>query len=151
MNGYFYVLVVTAVCGGICSVLVEGGFEKYIKYIAALVCTLVMITPLKDLDMDFESQEFWDLEEVFSDSGTELYPLAAEMTEIRGEEYISQMVFSQFGIKALSVDIKIDWGQTEPVIQDIEVVLPKEEAEKKQDIGDYLKKLLGGEVRIIEG
>ncbi len=151
MNGFFYTLLVTSVCGAVCTMLSGNGFEKYIKYIASLVCICVMLSPLKELDLSsmFDVDADIGIENTESPEG--LYPLAAEITEERAESYINDIVFSEFGIKPKATDIKIDWDSNEPMIENITVVFKKEDIHCKESAQDYLKNVLGGEVKIIEG
>ncbi len=150
MSGYFYTLILTSVCGSACALLASGGFEKYIKYIAALVCTVLMISPFKDINTAEITQGFTEMSESF-DASDGLYPMATQMTEDRAEEYISQIVFSEFGIYPLYTNIKIDWDQTEPIIEKITVALEREHINNSEGIKKYLREILGGEVEIIEG
>lgn len=150
MSGYFYMLIITSVCGSVCSLLASGGFEKYIKYIVALICTVLMLSPFRDMELKEITNVGTDISELYNQSEG-LYPLATEMTESRAEEYISQIVFSEFGITPLYTDIKIDWEQPEPVIQQIIIAVDSENMDVAEDIKKHLKDILGGEVEIIEG
>ena len=151
MNGFFYTLLVTSVCGAICVSLSVGGFEKYMKYIASLVCVCVIVSAVRSVDFS----KYFDWNNAFSESFPEtsegLYPLATEIAEERTERYISEIVFSKFGINTVGCDIKIDWEQDEPVIESIHVFLTTENLKKKDDVADYLAETLGGEVEIVEG
>ncbi len=151
MNGYFYTLLVASVCGAVCSTLAWGGFEKYIKYIASLVCVCLMISPFRDIDID--SAIDFD-EKLISVSAPEteggLYTIAYGMTETRTEEYISEIVFAKFGIKPVYADIKIDWATNEATITDISVALSKQDMAYADKTKAYLLDTLGGEVNIIE-
>jgi len=150
MSGYFYMLIITSVCGSVCTLLASGGFEKYIKYIVALICTVLMLSPFRDMEITEIEDSFSDISASFEQSEG-LYPLAAEMTEARTEEYISQIVFSEFGIYPLYTNIKIDWEQPEPIIENIIIAVGSEDMSFSEDIKKYLKDILGGEVEIIEG
>lgn len=151
MNGFFYTLLVTSVCGAVCTMLSGVGFEKYIKYIASLVCICVMLSPLKEIDVSslFDMETNFEIENTQESEG--LYPLATEITEENAESYINEIVFSEFGIKPKATDIKIDWDSNEPIIENITVVFQKEDMHCKDSAEDYLKNVLGGEVKIIEG
>ncbi len=149
MNGYFYTLIITSVCGSLCTLLVSGGFEKYIKYVVALICTVLMLLPISKLDLSEIQQTVNELPEI-SDMSQGLYPIATQMTESRAEEYISQMVFSEFGINPIYTHIEIDWEQPEPIIQSIKIALDSENVSKSKEIKKYLKDVLGGEVEIVE-
>ncbi len=151
MNGYFYTLLVASICGAMCAMLAWGGFEKYIKYIASLICVCLMIMPLREVDVSEALNLEAENSDVFLEVSCEgLYDLAAEMTEERAETYISDIVFSQFGIKTVYADIKIDWKSEEPIVENISVALAKEDMGAESKVREYLSKELGGEVNIIE-
>ena len=150
MKGYFYILLVASVCGTMCSMLVSGGFEKYIKYICSLVCLILMILPFREIDLkkSFEDYEV-SLESEEGEQG--LYKISSELAESRAEDYISEIVFSQIGIKPLSSDIKIDWALTEPIIESVTVSLSHDDMKMAEETRKYLFDVLGGEVDVVEG
>ena len=151
MSGYFYTLLVASVCGAVCMMLAWGGFEKYIKYIASLICVALLISPLREIDISAAITDSFDRSEDESSlSMNGLYAVSEQMTEQKAEEYICNIVFSEFGIKAMDADIKIEWGKTEAVINGIELVLNKEDMSRAEDIKKYLFSVLGGEVSIVE-
>ena len=152
MKGYFYTLLITAVCGSICVMLSWGGFEKYIRYIASLVCVALIITPFRNIDVsDIEEYAKGEIGNEITGNTSELYSLASDMTEKRAEDYISQIVFSRFGINTVYTDIKIDWDKEEPVIESIYVALSQDDMTNAQSAKDYLTDVLGGEVTVVEG
>ncbi len=152
MKGYFYTILIASVCGAICSMMAWGGFEKYTKYIASLVCVALIITPFRNIDvsyiLDTVNQE---ITAEIDASVPELYESASDMAEKRAEEYISQIVFSQFGINAVSTDIKIDWDEEEPIIESIHVALDSGDMDEAESAKEYLMRVLGGEVTVVEG
>lgn len=151
MRGYFYSLLVASVCTSVCSMAVSGGFEKYIKYIASLICVAVMVSPIRQMDLS-ELTDRAEAELSAFDTDNELfYKTAGDMTEERSEEYINQIVFDRFGIKPLCSHIEIDWGEEEPLIENIKVCLSPEDFGKSTEVESYLFNILGGEVEIVEG
>lgn len=152
IGGYFYTLLVASVCGAVCAMLAWGGFEKYIKYIASLVCIVLLVSPFRSIDIS-QMMEGAEEDTAASDSVSAdgLYSLASEMTEERAEEYISGLVFSEFGINAVYTDIKIDWGSDDPIIESISVALDGSDMAYAAEAEEYLVRVLGGEVKIVEG
>lgn len=151
IKGYFYALLVTSVCSSVCAIAVSGGFEKYIKYIASLICVAVMVSPFRNIDVS-EITEKAKAEFTFSEaSETLLYETAGEITEERAKVYINDIVFNKFGIKPLSANIEIDWGKEEPIIESITLTLSSADFPRKDEVKGYLYTALGGEVEIIEG
>ena len=151
MSGYFYTLLVASVCGTVCMMLAWGGFERYIKYIASLICVVLLISPLREIDISAALSDSLDHSQAEPDSPvTDLYAISEQMTENTAEKYIRDIVFSEFGINAVSADIKIEWGKTEAVIKNIDLVLNENDMNEADNIKKYLFSVLGGEVRIIE-
>lgn len=149
MNGYFYTLLVTSVCGTVCSMLAWGGFEKYIKYIAALICVSVMIFPLRSLHFNSgEIENYVSMPQGEYDNL--LYSTAESLTEENAKKYIAEIVLSKFGINTVTVNINIDWNREDPTITSISVAVPKTENVQLSEIKDYLIQALGGEVTVIE-
>ncbi len=149
MKGYFYVIILTSVCGSLCTLLADGGYEKYIKYIVALICAVIILSPFRELDLKEIENALSDthINENISDG---LYPLATDLTEEKTKEYISSIVFSKFGINPISINIKIDWSREEPIIQEIKVYLDSDSMKHSREISEYLSMALGGEVYVDE-
>lgn len=150
MKSYFYVLLVASVCGTMCSMLANGGFERYIKYICSLVCICLMIMPFREIDLS-KTINAPDFPLDFEEPEKGLYSVSSQLAETRAEDYISEIVFSQIGIKPQSADIKIDWTLTEPIIESITVSLAYEDMEKAEETKSYLSNVLGGEVNVVAG
>ncbi len=149
VSNYFYILLLTSVCGAVCAVLAHGGYEKYIKYIASLICVLIMISPLRNIDISDilnVAEENISVPQIES----QLYQNTLALTENSAESYISQIVFDKFGIKPSYVNIEIVWDKEEPVIQNITLALSGDGIKHKESINEYLFHVLGGEVEIIE-
>lgn len=142
-------LLFASVCGAVCALLAGAGFEKYVKYIAALVCVFMMIAPLKGIVLDeYGLSGIGELSvgEISVDA-----PLIAEqMAEENAEAYICEIVFGKFGIKEVSANIVIDWSGPDAVIREITVAVPAEENGIIGEIRDYLVQTLGGEVNVVE-
>ena len=80
-----------------------------------------------------------------SDTGT---PGELAVYENRASEYISETVYSEYGIKPLGVNIKIEWVGESPTVTHISLALP-EGSGKADAIREYLAAEYGGEVEII--
>lgn len=130
--------------------LAWGGFEKYIKYIASLVCVVLLISPLRSIDMSFISDAEYGVSSESTEAVSDIYAMTAALTEQSAEKYISDLVFSEFGIKAVTADIKIEWSKNEAVIESIVLVLSKGDMNRSDDVKKYLFSVLGGEVSVVE-
>lgn len=142
-------LLFASVCGAICAMLAGAGFEKYVKYIASLVCVCMMLAPLKGvMHADFDLPDHGDIGgyEISADA----LSIAGQMAEENAEAYICEIVFGKFGIKEVSANIVIDWSEPNAVIQEITVAVPEEENGRIGEIRDFLVQTLGGEVNVVE-
>ena len=140
MKGYFIALLAASICSAICVSLAGEGYEKYINYVCALVCAVMLVSPLCGLDISavLPGAEL-------SDTGT---PGELAVYENRASEYISETVYSEYGIKPLGVNIKIEWVGESPTVTHISLALP-EGSGKADAIREYLAAEYGGEVEII--
>lgn len=148
MNGFFYTLLVTSVIGAVCTVMAWGGFEKYVKYIASLVCILLLLSPFRKID----ETALASLRDGLTDSSIsvgESYSAIELLAEQKTEGYITELVFSEFGIKAVYTDIKIDWEQDSPIVESITVALNEYDMESALLVRERLSKALGGEVTVV--
>lgn len=148
MKGYFYLLLITSVCGSICTILSLNGFEKYIKYVVSLICVLVVVSPIRQIDFNQISQSVEEMQPSVENIDTQLNINSQTLTEKMAVEYISQTVFSKFGIKPISVNIKINWTEKEGVIENIIIEIPKENGDMVSEIEEYLFTLFLGEVKV---
>ncbi|MBR6562899.1 MAG: hypothetical protein IKK70_03060 [Clostridia bacterium] len=148
MNGFFYTLLVTSVIGAVCTVMAWGGFEKYVRYIASLVCILLLLSPFRKID----ETALADLRDGLTDSAISVgeSELTIEtLAEQKTEDCISELVFSEFGIKAVYTDIKIDWEEDSPVVESITVALNEYDMERAFLVRERLCRALGGEVTVV--
>lgn len=146
MRGYFYTLLVCSVCGAVCTLLAWGGFEKYIKYISSLVCTVILISPIASL----LGKDIADLEPEITQNDLSASGRTHELAEMQAEEYINEMLLNKFGIKEAYTDIKIDWGQDGYMLLGISVALSEQDLAHADEIRVYLQDQLGSEVTVIE-
>lgn len=139
MKGYFIALLAASVCSAICVSLAGEGYEKYIKYICALVCAVMLISPLRGIDI---SGILFDPAEIsYAESDLAAY-------EKQAADHISQSVYKEYGIKPLSVNIKIEWVGESPTVTRISLALPAG-TENAAAVREYLAAEYGGEVEII--
>lgn len=152
VKGYLLTIIIASVCGAVCVMLAWGGFEKYMKYIASLICIALIITPFRDIDVSQIGDELVDeIDKNVIYQDADLDELASDMAERHAEEYISQIVFAEFGINTVYTDIKIDWDNDSPIITSICVALEQKDMDKQASAKDYLMRVLGGEVTVVEG
>lgn len=124
MREFFVSLFCAAVAGGLCTALAGKPYEKHIKYIAALVFTVMVVSPL----LSFVAKpppENPTSEQISVDSN------AAEQLVIKqlcsdSEEALAAYIFSETGIKADHVGIQIESVEDEYKVVSITVKLDKD-------------------------
>lgn len=140
MKAYFLTLLIASVLGGILAVLSSGsGFEKYIKYIASLVCVVIIISPLKSfISAPFTMPEP-DLKTVVSQKNENKADMVlASITKKELESYIKDILFQEFGIKIPLTDIKIDWADDCFVITQVVVYLNAGDKNRQNEVREFL-------------
>lgn len=140
MKDYFITLLTASVLGGIISILVSGSnYEKYIKYIAGLVCVVIIIAPLKSfLSSPFTLPEEYTSKAESAVSVTGADDVIASLTISELDTYIKDILFNEFGIKVPSTDIKIDWADDCMVINEITVYIDNTDGKYLNDVKEYL-------------
>ncbi len=132
MNNYFLILLTAGIFGSIASVLSEGSsLGKYVKYISALVCVIIVISPLQKI-LKTISVPLSKPEEV-SFSNDILYSQAVKMTE----EQISLKIKEKFGIIPKGICIEID--RDEKIT--LSVTLEEKDMSMKEEIDKYIESL----------
>ncbi len=126
------ILLAAGITGSFASVLSEGSsLGKYVKYVSALVCIIIVITPLKSvlksISIPFSPPE----ETVFSRD--ELTDAAIKMTE----KQISLKIKEKFGIIPKGICIEID--RDEKITLSVE--LEEEDEIYREEIDKYIKAL----------
>ncbi len=133
MREYFMMLLVSGVIGSIASVLSDGSsLGKYVKYISALICVIIVINPLSSILKSITVPLTAWKETVISESTIEAS--AIKMTE----EQISQKIKQKFGIIPRTISIEIDRDGNICV----SAVLEEEDAEFSHDVDEFIKSLM---------
>ena len=154
MRDYFMSLIIAAIIGTVLSSLAGGTFEKYMKYIVALICIMILILPLKavvNLTLDFD--ELTNTESPPTVSGSESY--IVERSKQRIESAVAEAVEKQFKIQIHNVKANIritdvsDGGHKRDIIVDnIDVWVEKSDALRIAEIKSYLFNMLGVEINV---
>lgn len=140
MKDYFITLLTASVLGGITAILVSGSsYEKYIKYIAGLVCVVIILAPLKSfISAPFTLPDDYTVSQESSVSATGADDVIADLTVSELDAYIKDILFSEFGIKVPITDIKIDWTDDCMVINEITVYLNSADNKYISEVKEYL-------------
>ena len=127
MKSYFFCLFGAALLSGVVSMAAEGsGFEKHIRYVCALVCTIAVIAPLAKV------------------SGGE--STVVDIAEQNAKEYISSLLMKKFGISCTDVRIELDSDGDSVTVTGVCVTIDGGDA---VTIKRWLDETLGGNVEVI--
>ncbi len=143
MREFFLSLFCAAVAGGLCTVLAGKAYEKHIKYISALVFTAVVVSPL----FSFVGQSVPDGELVAAEISVEsdaAEELVKKQLEQDSADALASYIFSETGIKAVSVGIQIESVEGEYHVRHICVRLT--DKDDNEAVRRCLEALHGGEV-----
>lgn len=120
MKNYLSTLFCASVLGAVCTAFAGSGFEKYLRYLASLICILLIISPFRDFELSSR-----ETEDTFSASvsGDTLSDLAASVAEQKICDLIGSSLYAETGISPLSVRIDIDWTAEEPTVTAVYLTL----------------------------
>ena len=140
MKDYFLTLLTASVLGGVLAVLAGGSsYEKYIKYIASLVCVVIIMSPLKSfVSAPFKLPEEYTASGVSEVSVTGADEVIAAVTVSELDTYIKDILFIEFGINVPLTDIKIEWTEKHLIINEITVFLNNNDRSYLTDVKKYL-------------
>ena len=128
MKSYFFCLFGAALLSGVVSMAAEGsGFEKHIRYVCALVCTI-------ELPVVAETEV----------SGGE--STVVDIAEQNAKEYISSLLMKKFGISCTDVRIELDSDGDSVTVTGVCVTIDGGDA---VTIKRWLDETLGGNVEVI--
>lgn len=142
MKSYFFCLFGAALLSGVVSMAAEGsGFEKHIRYVCALVCTIAVIAPLAKADLSAIELPAAAETEV---SGVE--SPVVDIAEQNAKEYISSLLMKKFGISCTDVRIELDSDGDSVTVTGVCVTIDGGDAVA---IKRWLDETLGGNVEVI--
>lgn len=142
MKSYFFCLFGAALLSGVVSMAAEGsGFEKHIRYVCALVCTIAVIAPLAKADLSAIELPVVAETEVSGGEGT-----VVDIAEQNAKEYISSLLMKKFGISCTDVRIELDSDGDSVTVTGVCVTIDGGDA---VTIKRWLDETLGGNVEVI--
>lgn len=143
-------LLIASVLGGILAVLSSGSsFEKYIKYIASLVCVVIIISPLKSfISAPFQMPKAAMANTESSAPENKADQVLASVTKTELDAYIKDILFKEFGIKIPLTDIKIDWADDCFVITSLVVYLDEGDRNRQNEVRDFLAEQIDKSVSV---
>lgn len=142
MKSYFFCLFGAALLSGVVSMAAEGsGFEKHIRYVCALVCTIAVTAPLAKADLSAIELPVVAETEVSGGEST-----VVDIAEQNAKEYISSLLMKKFGISRTDVRIELDSDGDSVTVTGVCVTIDGGDA---VTIKRWLDETLGGNVEVI--
>lgn len=140
MRDYFSTLLLASFMGAVCTSLAGGKLEKFVRYLASLLCILLIISPLRDLELSPLSLKE---QELSLPEGAALSDLAAEEAEKEICAALSSAISAGTGITPASLCIDIDWNTREPVISSLSLALRSEDFPRREEVSGWVEASYG--------
>jgi len=141
MKEYFICLFAAALLSGAVCMAAEGsGFEKHIRYVCALVCIVVTVSPIVNITVN--PPELPSYEEVSTAPGADAVVNVAEEQVM---EYISSLIMKKFGISCKGVRIDLYSEDDSVTVTAVRVYIGGGDVSA---VKSYLEETLGGEIEV---
>ncbi len=138
--------VVSALCVSLCS---GTPFEKYVRYVCALVCASVIVFPVTGLfDFRFSDDSVSLPYPAASSAPGPSYGVAASYAENEVKEYVSSLMYEKFGIIPADISIEIDIGNG-ITVGEMTVVLEKKDDGRRKEAEEFLNSFLGSGIKVV--
>ena len=147
MREYFSALFLSSLLGAVCTSLAGGRLEKYMRYLASLLCLLVIISPLRSLEFSSPSLPEGTLS---VPQGETLSDLAQTEAEKEICAAISASIAQGTGITPASLRIDIDWEASQPTIHAIAVTLRQEDFSSSETVVRWAEDAYGVPCHVTE-
>ncbi len=143
MTGFFTSLLYAAVLGGVSVVIGGKAYEKHIKYLTALICTAIIVSPLLSfaVNTDFTAPDMGDGISVDSSGAMEMLCTQAEEDMAKR---LGDYIFAKKGIKAADISIQIESKDKELSVCAVTVRLPS--GEDGESVRSLIAELFGNRV-----
>lgn len=145
MKAFFSSLLYASIIGGIGAALVGNTYKKHIQSLAALLCTAVMVSPLVKASLSLGETLPFVQESVSADSAAH-QKLLTQQIKTDAEKAVADYIFSETGIKVLSVCIDIESEEEELSISALKAVTENET--ETEAVKALLLNAVGGNVDI---
>ncbi len=142
MREFFTSLALACVVGAVCVSLAGKTYERHIRYVVALLFTVLTVLPL----LSFVAGRPWESIELEAaeEQSVEVVDLLAEQLSEDAERAVAEYIFSESGIKVASVGIQIEGKEGEYLVKKISVKLRS--AADRESVESCLDKLTEGKV-----
>lgn len=145
MSAFFTSLLCAAIAGGIGTALTGKEYEKHVRYLAALLCTALIVSPIISLipKLNISAPEQYSGIEVDS---TAAHKLVEKQTVADAETAAADYIFLQTGIKVKSLSIQIK--SKEQTLHVTAVTAAVNNQDEVQRVGECLAALFGNQIPI---
>ena len=147
MRSYFAALFVASLMGAVCTSLAGSKLEKYVRYLASLLCILLIISPLRDLKLSHPALPEGSLP---APQGATLSELAEQEAEKEICAAISASISAGTGITPASLRIDIDWDTSQPLIRALSVALRKQDLPRGEELSRWVETSYGVPCHVTE-
>ncbi len=146
MKEYFIAIMTSSVVSAVCVSLASGTqFEKYMRYVCALICASVIVFPLAGV---IDISDFKDVPALKAETPESENVIVSAFASESAADYIKNMVCEKFGIIPADVRIEIDIGD-DITVEDVTVVLESKDESIRGEVGDFLLSSLGYGIRVV--
>ncbi len=149
LQGYFSAVLTASVLGALCVGFVGKPFEKYIKYLASLICILLILAPLRKIDVSSLFRGEAEQTEVSLPNAKPLQELAGQQAEQEICSQIAASLSGATGIFPTQVRIDIDWTEEEPVIRSVTLCLSEKDSERADEAKTWAESAFGVPITVL--
>ncbi len=149
MKQYLTVLFCGSLLGALCTAAAGARLEKYLRYLSALLCILLIVSPFREFDLEP------------GEEGLSAPPAPLEGETLEGlsvklaEEELCRTIAAQLsagtGITPVKLSIDIDWTAEEPVITAVRLFLSPEENHRGEEAAAWAEAAYGVPCYVTEG
>ena len=122
MSVFFKSLLCAAIAGGLSAAVVGKAYEKHIRYLSALLCTALMVSPFLKLIPQLDIRDYKQETEAVVDKQAAEKLVSAQRTEDM-ENTVADYIFSQTGIKAGGISIQIESKEGTLTVEKVSVTV----------------------------
>lgn len=149
MKQYLTVLFCGSLLGAICTAAAGARLEKYLRYLSALLCILLIVSPFREFELEISP-------EVLSSSapvpeGETLDSLTRDLAEEELCRMIAAQLSAGTGITPAELSIDIDWTAEEPTVTAVRLSLSPEDVGRGEEAAAWAEAAYGVPCYLTEG
>jgi len=151
MKQYLTVLFCGSLLGALCTAAAGARLEKYLRYLSALLCILLIVSPFREFDLSFPREDLQSpaLPEVSAPAT--LDGLAEQQAESELCRILSLQLSQGTGITPTELRIDMDWTLEEPVVLALHLTLSPADREKAGEVSAWAEASYGVPCYVAEG